>query len=69
MKHVIFDLEVLPRWWCMVYTDPDDMTKKKVITSDTCDFRGKIKRLIPGNCFFGFNIKNYDNKNTSINKY
>ena len=60
MKHVIFDLEVLPRWWCMVYTDPDDMTKKKVITSDTCDFRGKIKRLIPGNCFFGFNIKNYD---------
>ena len=56
MKNIIFDLEVLPRWWCMVYTNPDDITDLRVISSDTKDFRKAIKSLIVGNCFIGFNI-------------
>lgn len=60
MKNVVFDLEVLPRWWCMVYTNPNDIKDLLVITSDDKDFRAKIKSLIIGNCFIGFNIKNYD---------
>lgn len=60
MKNLVFDLEVLPRWWCMVYTNPDDITDLRVISSDTKDFRKAIKSLIVGNCFIGFNIKNYD---------
>ena len=56
MKNIVFDLEVLPRWWCMVYTNPDDITDLRVISSDTKDFRKAIKSLIVGNCFIGFNI-------------
>ena len=27
MDEVVFDMEVFPNWWCMVYTNPDDMSK------------------------------------------
>lgn len=60
MKTMVFDLEVLPRWWCMVYTTPDKLDELNVISSDTPNFREKIKALIPTVCWFGFNIKNYD---------
>lgn len=60
MREVVFDLEVFPEWWCMVYTDPLDITIKKVVTSDMPNYMRTIKNLIPGNCLIGFNIKNYD---------
>ena len=60
MQEVVFDMEVFPEWWCMVYTDPDDMTEKRVITSDTPNYLMKIKKLIPARCLIGFNIKGYD---------
>lgn len=60
MQEVVFDMEVFPEWWCMVYTDPEDMTEKKVITSDTPNYLLKIKKLIPARCLIGFNIKGYD---------
>ena len=60
MREVVFDLEVFPEWWCMVYTDPLDITIKKVVTSDMPNYMRVIKNLIPGNCLIGFNIKNYD---------
>ena len=60
MREVVFDLEVFPEWWCMVYTDPLDITVKKVVTSDMPNYMRVIKNLIPGNCLIGFNIKNYD---------
>ena len=60
MREVVFDLEVFPEWWCMVYTDPLDITVKKVVTSDMPNYMRTIKSLIPGNCLIGFNIKNYD---------
>ena len=60
MRDVVFDLEVFPEWWCMVYTNPDDITEKKVVTSDMPNYMRTIKNLIPGNCLIGFNIKNYD---------
>ena len=60
MQEVVFDLEVFPEWWCMVYTDPDDITEKRVITSDTPNYKNKIMKLIPARCLIGFNIKGYD---------
>lgn len=60
MQEVVFDMEVFPEWWCMVYTDPDDITQKRVITSDTPNYLMKIKKLIPARCLIGFNIKGYD---------
>lgn len=60
MQEVVFDMEVFPEWWCMVYTDPDDMAEKRVITSDTPNYLMKIKKLIPARCLIGFNIKGYD---------
>lgn len=60
MQEVVFDMEVFPEWWCMVYTDPDDITEKRVITSDTPNYLMKIKKLIPARCLIGFNIKGYD---------
>lgn len=60
MREVVFDIEVFPEWWCIVHTDPYDMTEKKVITSDMPNYMRMIKNLIPGNCLIGFNIKNYD---------
>lgn len=60
MQEVVFDIEVFPEWWCIVHTDPDDMSKKVVISSDTPNYLQKIKRLIPARCLIGFNIKNYD---------
>lgn len=60
MREVVFDIEVFPEWWCIVHTDPEDITVKKVITSDMPNYMRTIKNLIPGNCLIGFNIKNYD---------
>ena len=60
MQEIVFDLEVFPEWWCMVYTNPDDMNEKLVITSDTFNYKKKIMKLIPAKCLIGFNIKNYD---------
>lgn len=60
MQEVVFDIEVFPEWWCIVHTDPNDMSEKKVITSDMLNYMRMIKNLIPGNCLIGFNIKKYD---------
>lgn len=60
MQEVVFDLEVFPEWWCMVYTNPDNMREKLVITSETPNYKRKIEQLIPARCLIGFNIKNYD---------
>jgi DNA polymerase elongation subunit (family B) len=60
MQEVVFDIEVFPEWWCLVHTDPDDMSRKIVITSDTPNYINKIRQLIPARCLIGFNIKGYD---------
>lgn len=60
MEQVVFDMEVFPRWWCMVYTNPRDMSKLEVITSDDEDYRKKIEEVITKRCLIGFNIKGYD---------
>lgn len=60
MQEVVFDLEVFPEWWCMVYTNPENMSEKLVITSDMPNYLKKIKQLIPARCLIGFNIKGYD---------
>lgn len=57
---VVFDIEVFPRWWCMVYTNPSNMNEKLVVTSDTENYMQIIKELIIQRCLIGFNIKNYD---------
>lgn len=60
MQEVVFDMEVFPDWWCMVYTNPNDMSELELITSDMSDYRKQIMDLIPGRCLIGFNIKGYD---------
>lgn len=60
MDEVVFDMEVFPDWWCMVYTNPNDMNKLEVISSDTPRYRDLIQNLIVKRCLIGFNIKNYD---------
>lgn len=60
MDDVIFDLEVFPNWWCMVYTDPNDMSRLLVITSDTPNYKQILGSLIIKRCLIGFNIKGYD---------
>lgn len=60
MQDVVFDLEVFPEWWCMVYTNPDNIEEELVISSDTPNYKRKILNLIPARCLIGFNIKNYD---------
>lgn len=57
---VVFDMEVFPSWWCMVYTNPNDMNDLLVISSDDYDYRQKINSLIIKRCLIGFNIKKYD---------
>lgn len=60
LDEVVFDLEVFPNWWCMVYTNPDNMSEKLVISFDTPDYKNIIKQLIVRRCLIGFNIKGYD---------
>lgn len=60
LEEVVFDMEVFPEWWCMVYTKPGDMSEKLVITSDDEDYKQKITDLRIGRCLIGFNIKGYD---------
>ena len=60
MDDVVFDLEVFPNWWCMVYTNPDDMNEKLVISSDDANYKTVLTKLIPRRCLIGFNIKGYD---------
>ena len=57
---VVFDMEVFPDWWCMVYTNPNDMSEKLVITSETPNYKKIIQNLIIKRCLIGFNIKGYD---------
>lgn len=60
MQEVVFDMEVFPDWWCMVYTNPDDMSELMVLTSDTPNYKQIINTLIIKRCLIGFNIKGYD---------
>lgn len=60
LDEVVFDMEVFPEWWCMVYTNPNDMNEKLVISSDTPNYKEIIKSLIVKRCLIGFNIKGYD---------
>ena len=60
LQEVVFDMEVFPKWWCMVYTNPDDMSKLEVITSETPNYKKIIEALIIKRCLIGFNIKGYD---------
>lgn len=57
---VVFDIEVFPKWWCIVYTDPEDMSKLCVVTSQTPNYLQTIKQLIARRVLIGFNIKGYD---------
>lgn len=54
----IFDMEVYPNWWCLVYRDYET-DEHFVITSDQ-DYKDAIARLNYGNILTGFNIKGYD---------
>ena len=60
MQEVVFDMEVFPDWWCMVYTNPDNMGEKLVLTSDNPNYKQIINQLIIKRCLIGFNIKGYD---------
>lgn len=60
MKEVVFDIEVYPEWWCIVHTDPDDINKKSVITSETENYKNIIYQLSLAKVLIGFNIKDYD---------
>ena len=60
LKEVVFDIEVFPDWWCVVHTDPDDMSKLSIISSDDNNAVRYLKDLRIGNVLIGFNIKNYD---------
>lgn len=60
MQEVVFDMEVFPDWWCMVYTNPDDMSDLKVLTSETPRYKEILQALIIKRCLIGFNIKGYD---------
>lgn len=60
LQEVVFDMEVFPNWWCMVYTNPNDMSKLEIITSDMPDYRQQIQQLIIRRVLIGFNIKGYD---------
>ena len=60
LDEVVFDMEVLPECWCMVYTNPDDMSELLVLTSDTPNYKGILSKLIVKRCLIGFNIKGYD---------
>ena len=46
MQEVVFDIEVYPRWWCIVYSNPDDMSNLEVITSEYRDYIKIIEKLI-----------------------
>lgn len=60
LQEVVFDMEVFPKWWCMVYTNPDNMDELEVLTSETPDYKKIIEKLIIKRCLIGFNIKGYD---------
>lgn len=60
MQEVVFDMEVFPDWWCMVYTNPEDMSELLVLTSETPNYKKIINELIIKRCLIGFNIKGYD---------
>ena len=59
MREIVFDLEVFPNWWCMVYNIPPS-EEMFVITSREPDYKKRILDLRVGNCLVGFNIKRYD---------
>lgn len=60
LDEVVFDMEVFPDWWCMVYTNPEDMSDLKVLTSDNPLYKEILRSLIVRRCLMGFNIKGYD---------
>lgn len=60
LEEVVFDMEVFPDWWCMVYTTPGNMNELNVLTSETPNYKGIIQQLIVKRCLIGFNIKGYD---------
>lgn len=60
MENVVFDMEVFPEWWCMVYTNPLNMNELRVMTSETPGYLKWIKVLKYKRCLIGFNIKGYD---------
>lgn len=60
LQEVVFDIEVFPDWWCIVYTNPNDMKELMVLTSETPNYKGIINQLIIKRCLIGFNIKGYD---------
>jgi hypothetical protein len=58
---VIFDFEVFPEWWCIVYNVyPDSENPLYVITSDDDDYFGKLYDVTKLGYLCGFNIKGYD---------
>jgi len=59
VREIVFDLEVFPNWWCMVYNIPPN-EEMFVITSKEPDYKKRILDLRIGNCLIGFNIKGYD---------
>lgn len=60
-RHVIFDIEVFPEWWCIV-SKTLDKKFKLVIRSDDKDYKNHIYNMIGKTILFGFNIKGYDLK-------
>ena len=48
MKEIVFDIEVYPDWWCIVYSDPD-YTNIGVIQSTDKDYMRKNTRYT--NCY------------------
>lgn len=54
---VIFDIEVFPHWWCVVY---NQCGEKRVVTSETKGRTKILKDLRCSRILCGFNIKGYD---------
>lgn len=53
------DIEVCPKWWCIVSICNDIPT---IIRSDDNDYQTKIRYMVYDTCFVGTNIKMYDMK-------
>lgn len=59
MEEIVFDIEVFPQWWCIVYSNPEN-TQVGVIQSTDSDYMKRINDIRYGKCLIGFNIKRYD---------
>ena len=59
MTYRVFDMEVFPTWWCLVYKDHGEHDHK-VIRSDSPTYKADLLNMRMLVTLVGFNIKGYD---------